>query len=407
MAANPQHGPRPPSGPKSPPLAARLAAGQGAPDQSRQLTREHSAEERDAGRMREPDDHKKISNKIKQLGQAWKPGVISTPFLFRVSLCVACDDQRFEGLRLSMLSEEQIDLLVFVLGQLPPDMPMSKFNSTLKGEIRILFRQTHRNLLRNNPNRLQGLSTEYDILAIIAMRLGNTPSCLSDELRGMCEAMRQRAPSIVLEPPVHSSAGQGGDHSIASPAKPTSSKRTPLMMLGCGGKDESPSAKKQKTEKTELATDPEATAEAEAIVNAALDALTAQRHKKQNKEKKDKKEKEKKHKQNKKDKSEKEDTHKEAGPADVASAGNTSADAVVGADASAPSTAAASPSAGAAAVVAPAAAGAPVVAWNIPALDMSAFGKKKDRPAAATGATASKDVEKEAESESALSSESS
>ena len=145
----------------------------------------------DGGRRREPDDGKKLSNKYKFLGMLWRHGEDKiTPKSFRVSLIIACDDERFQKVPLMLLQDEQVDLLIFVLGGIPPDMKVIDFGTSVRGEIRSLFRRTHKALLRQTPSRLDGMSASYDNLATVALRAGLPVEKLSPGLRSVCQAMR-------------------------------------------------------------------------------------------------------------------------------------------------------------------------------------------------------------------------
>ena len=70
---------------------------------------------------------------------------------------------------MTQLEEEQIDLLVWNVAQLPPDMKVADFGTNIRGEIRKMVRRAHKNLLRNNPGRLSGMSYDFNNLATIAI----------------------------------------------------------------------------------------------------------------------------------------------------------------------------------------------------------------------------------------------
>ena len=166
----------------------------------------------DGGRIKEDDDNKKLSPKIKQLGQAWKVGPAAAPKQFRISLWVACDSERFEFLRLTQLSEEMIDLLIRNLAQLPCTMPMVDFGITIRGEIRHKVRRSHKQLLRQNPGRLSGMSLDYNNLATIAVQLGYPVQLLSDTLRNLVEAMCLRSTLPLVVYPGSEAIKDGGSH---------------------------------------------------------------------------------------------------------------------------------------------------------------------------------------------------
>ena len=113
-----------------------------------------------------------------------------TPIAFRRSLVVSCDSERFDKLRIALLEEKAVDLLLYCITHIPPDMLVPSFGTTLKGEIRKMARTAYANCLRHRPSRLTGLSAEFDNCATIALRCGLPLQSLSPGLRQICSAMR-------------------------------------------------------------------------------------------------------------------------------------------------------------------------------------------------------------------------
>ena len=169
-------------------------------DNQRRLGRENSGEDRgtigDGGRLKFKDDVKKLSNKYRFLGGEHlcdQAGLV-TPRSFRMSCITSCDSERFDTLKVALLNEEQCDLLLYILTGLPPTMKMADFGTTCKGEIRAMIRRSHKNVLRSNPNRLNGLGTEHDNLCVIAVRLGYPTSLLTVQVQTLVHMMRARVP---------------------------------------------------------------------------------------------------------------------------------------------------------------------------------------------------------------------
>ena len=113
-----------------------------------------------------------------------------TPIAFRSSLVVSCDSERFDKLRIALLEEEAVDLLLYCVTHIPPDMLVASFGTALKGEIRKMARKAYHNGLRQPPSRLPGLSAEFDNCATIALRCGLPSQSLFPGLRQICSAMR-------------------------------------------------------------------------------------------------------------------------------------------------------------------------------------------------------------------------
>ena len=93
------------------------------------------------------DDNKRLSNKIRQFGAVWDCGEqAGAPRAFRILLCTDCHSEKYDRLRLTQIEEKAIDLLVYVLTGLPPDLKMVDFGTMIKGEMRGAIRRTHQNL---------------------------------------------------------------------------------------------------------------------------------------------------------------------------------------------------------------------------------------------------------------------
>ena len=218
----------------------------------------------DGGRLREDDDEKKLGNKIKQLGCGWQVEAGSfCPRAFRISLCTACHSEKYDRLRFCSVEDETVDLLIFCLTALPPDMKMIEFGTMVKGSIRAAVRRTHRNLMRNQPNRLQGLSGEFENVAMIAIRCGLPPTCLSPRLTSAYQQLRSRAALVTTLPDLgragHSEAPwpASAEPATPSPAKPPaanakhkSKPQTPLAIANeAAVAEEKPKKRERKNKK--------------------------------------------------------------------------------------------------------------------------------------------------------------
>ena len=89
-------------------------------------------------------------------------------------------------------------------------MKVADFGTNIRGEIRKMVRRAHKNLLRNNPGRLSGMSYDFNNLATIAIQLGYPIGLLSPQLRGMVEAMSLRAHLPTTISSLSNSAGDAG-----------------------------------------------------------------------------------------------------------------------------------------------------------------------------------------------------
>ena len=73
-----------------------------------------------------------------------------------------------------------------------------------------MVRKAYHNLLKSAPNRLSGLSTEFDNCAVLALRNGLAITCLSPRLQQACAAMARGRPVPSPGPVVESVAGDLG-----------------------------------------------------------------------------------------------------------------------------------------------------------------------------------------------------
>ena len=85
--------------------------------------------------------------------------------------------------RLTSLSEEEVDLLLYCLSGVLPSVRVCDLGVQLKGEARDAVRGQYLHKLRRFPTRLRLLSEELDNLPQVAMRLGYPESHLSSHLQ--------------------------------------------------------------------------------------------------------------------------------------------------------------------------------------------------------------------------------
>ena len=148
----------------------------------------------DPGSFTFPDDDSRLSTAFKALGCNWKFGVGRVcPRKFRASLCCACNPAEWPMLRLSQLSDEEIDLLLYILTGISPMTRPVDLGAGTKREAREAARLQSQVKARKQPERLRHLTEDLDNLGVVAMRLGYAPEWLSPDLRRQYNAARERA----------------------------------------------------------------------------------------------------------------------------------------------------------------------------------------------------------------------
>ena len=90
-------------------------------------------------------------------------------------------------INISQLSDEYIDLLLYVLTGIGPDSKVCDLGAATKGECRLACRSQYIVKLQRQPNRLALLSEEFDNLPLVAIRFGLNPDVLSPGLRNCYE----------------------------------------------------------------------------------------------------------------------------------------------------------------------------------------------------------------------------
>ena len=86
-------------------------------------------------------------------------------------------------LKVSQISEEQVDLLIFVLTGVSPCTKVCDLGCQTKGQARDACRSQYLVRMRKNPSRLDIMAEELDNLPMVALRCGYDPALFSPELR--------------------------------------------------------------------------------------------------------------------------------------------------------------------------------------------------------------------------------
>ena len=95
-------------------------------------------------------------------------------------------------MRLSQLTDEETDLLLFIVAGINPATKPTDMAASNKGGARDAAREQHICKMSKHRGRLQHLTDELDNLPAVAMRMGYSPEWLSPELRAQYEAARLR-----------------------------------------------------------------------------------------------------------------------------------------------------------------------------------------------------------------------
>jgi len=162
--------------------------------------------------MRFDDDERRLSTTYASLGMAWHYGKTRTTVKkFRASLITACNSDEFPMVRMSQLTDEQTDILLFVLTGVGPNTKVCDLGCTYKKDARKACRSQYIVRLRRNASRLSALSEELDNLGMIAIRLGYAPEWFSPELKG---AYDQSALGQALSRPSASSDANVGKQQV-------------------------------------------------------------------------------------------------------------------------------------------------------------------------------------------------
>ena len=182
-----------------------------------------------------------MSTSFKTLGLNWQPNARCCPKTFRCSLISACDRKRYQILTLMNLEEEAVDMLLFVLTGVAPNVRPSNFGCTNKRQMRKRVRELYRSKMKSQPGRLRILSEEYDNVGSVALKMGYKQDWLSDETLEAFQVMaaHRGSQNLGAEVQMHNPRRQGsqpiGQHPSPSPQgrddmPPPRPKRVPRQL---------------------------------------------------------------------------------------------------------------------------------------------------------------------------------
>ena len=139
------------------------------------------------------DDARKLSTTYKALGIPHVHGVKRvTTKKFRSTLINACNSDEFSMVKLSQLSEEETDVLLYILTGVLPDTKVTDLGAVTKGDARDGMRKIYLSKLKRNLSRLNVLSEELDNILGVGLRLGYPVDLLTPETAKMYCAMKSR-----------------------------------------------------------------------------------------------------------------------------------------------------------------------------------------------------------------------
>ena len=184
MAAHPMAGQMAPQMPPVPLVPQNMSQTAGAPraERSRSPPMNHGTRVPDMPDFF--DDDKKLSKTYKALGMVWLHGERRCcPKKFRCSLTTCCNPDEFPMVKVSQLSEEFVDLLVFILTGVSPNTKVTDLGVQTKRQAREALRRQYLVRLKKNPSRFDIMSAELDNLPLVAMRSGFDPQLFSPQLK--------------------------------------------------------------------------------------------------------------------------------------------------------------------------------------------------------------------------------
>ena len=169
------------------------------------------------------DDKQGVSTSFRRLGLSWHNDNRHTPIAFRISLINACDPRKFTSITLNNLDDEAVDMLLYVVAGVAPNVRPANFNVSSKREVRLAVRDQYRTRMRSQPGRLNQLSEEFDNVGGIAMKLGYKEQWLSPETAHAFNAHRAaRAAAVGAMGGVQASRAPRMDSPDAAPSRRSS-----------------------------------------------------------------------------------------------------------------------------------------------------------------------------------------
>ena len=164
-----------------------------APTTGTRANRENKFSE--TGRLREDDDHKKISSAYKFLGAIHLAGhgqSKTCPKSFRASCITSCDHVEFPRFKVNVLDEVRTDCVVFLACGLLPTTKVKDLGSLLKGNVRESFREIYIHRRDRGVSRTAGISEDCENVIQLALRAGYPSDLLPPDVQGIMLAWRQQ-----------------------------------------------------------------------------------------------------------------------------------------------------------------------------------------------------------------------
>lgn len=148
------------------------------------------------------DDGSRMSSALKSLGMQWSVGKDRCcSKKFRDSLVCSCNCHEWPMIRLSTISDEYTDMILFVSTGIGPVTKPGNFAAESKGEVRDAARSQHAHKMKLAPQRLRDLGEDLDNLPIVAMKLGYHVEWLSPQMKEMWEQVRSRHSAAMCDIP--------------------------------------------------------------------------------------------------------------------------------------------------------------------------------------------------------------
>ena len=135
------------------------------------------------------DDGSRISNSYKTLGLEHLVGKTRcTTLKFRISLITSCNADEYPHLRMSQVSGERIDMMLFESGKILPDTKPSNLGAATKRDARLAIRKQFEVRLSRGRNRFDEIAEDFSNLPMIAVRNGYPLSFCTPETRQLLAA---------------------------------------------------------------------------------------------------------------------------------------------------------------------------------------------------------------------------
>ena len=136
------------------------------------------------------DDKNKISNAYKALGLQHEHGKTRcTATRFRISLITSCNSDDYPHLRLSQLSSEYVDMLLYQCAKILPNTKPSDLGAANKRDARLAVRKQYEVRLARGRARFDEIAEDFSNLPQIAVRDGYPLSMCTTETRQRLRTM--------------------------------------------------------------------------------------------------------------------------------------------------------------------------------------------------------------------------